>query len=143
MTAVKETRAEKNRRLIAEREAELLAIRKEQLLVNPARILKLIALAQKYANDGVTVVVYDGHLDPTNIFDPQLRVVFNLPRNGYIDDQSVHVFGEDWEFAAVEGYFHEIDMQKAAELKRIETAREAFDLLSEEQRQALGLMRRP
>lgn len=141
----KETRAEKNRRLQAERDAEQRRKKQEQLEKNPLRLLKLLARAELYRFDGVSYRIHDGYIGIEDQIDPLFRVTFSFERGGGFTDETniLYLVSDDWIFQSVEDEFDRIDAEKAEAARKLQDAREAYDLLSENQRKALNLTRRP
>jgi hypothetical protein len=143
VTAVKETRAEKNRRLQAERDAQLERERQERLAKNPLRLLKLIARAEAYRHDNVSCIVYDGVSVENDTTSPLLRAVFSFDHDGYNNEQILYLISEDWEYEHIESLLNAIDEKKAEAERKRKIAREAYDSLTPEQRAALNLTYRP
>lgn len=123
------------------REALALTRRTKSLETNPLRLLQLMARAEKYAE--ANYAVFEGRTAPEATEEKPLRVQFTFVNDEYTDEETLSVFSEDWELDQIEQRFNAFDEARAAELKRIETARNVYDNLSQEQRDAIGLLRRP
>jgi hypothetical protein len=134
------TRAEKKAAFEAERGAEMLKVRQEQLASNPLRMLELMARAQvnHYCSE---VRVYPGNTDPTKVDDqtfvtPDLHVefVFQSDSDGRSYPEVLHLFGYDWMFDELKDKFDELDAERKAQEERVKLARETWDSLTEAQR---------
>lgn len=127
-----------------ERDEEQRVQNRMRLQENPLRILKLLARAANYPE--ATFRVIDGSTDPNDLETPQLRVEYTIQRTGneYAHDGHVYLMeSEEYEFKSIESMFDSIDLEKAEAARKRKIAQEAYDVLSEEQRDALGLRYRP
>jgi len=130
--------------------------RKEELILrNPLRMLQLMsrAMMRGYCHN---ICARGTHLnqDPfaplvNSGEDGVLRVefTFSYDVNGkeleYDNTTVLYVTSEDWEFEALETHFNDIDLAREASMARVKLARETFDRLTPEEREALGLKYRP
>lgn len=141
---IRESQAERTRRMVAEREAKQIAERQQALATNPLRLLQLMARAAP-ASYFDRVDVLNGTTDPQDLKTRALGAHFRRERcsNHESIDTILTVFSPAWEFEELESVMDQEDARREAERKRLELARQTWDQLSQDQREALGLPRRP
>ena len=133
----RETKAERQLREQAEREAFERAEAEWRKLTLPFLLLKLAARAQALGAE-----VRLKPVEPT-VKEPGGAVTLDFRFEDAADNFTASTTMERWEFDmadnTVSGYEHEKRRREA----RLQLARETYDTLTTEQREALGLTRRP
>lgn len=110
----------------------------------PLQLLKLLAKAQ--ARNDVDTSVYD---DPVG----GVRVKFSFKpmekdSDAFGDDERVeftvyHMANDPYDIQAVEGHFNRLEEYALEAARKLKRAQDAYDRMSPEDREALGLLRRP
>ncbi len=148
----KRTRLNKEREEAREREA---AERARQAKVHldaematvSGRLLKLMALAT--LNGVESEVKTQAQLPGKTTGELPFVVVFKFPYDndgGHYHDMNFeyrHVFSEDWELDTVASKLEELERERQEKVRLLNVARTTYDALTEDQRAALGLTRRP
>lgn len=139
----RETAAARREREALEREEEQKRKEAYQATV-PLKLLQLLAKAQ--ACHDVETSVYD---DPVG----GVRVKFSFPPlagdfdtfggDERVDFTVYHLSSEPYEVNAIEAQFNRLEEEALAAAHKLKVARETYDNLSQEARDALGLRRRP
>jgi DNA repair exonuclease SbcCD ATPase subunit len=129
------TKEEKEIQRKAQAEKEAVELKEFQEKVLPLKILELMARTNNFGGVYANVKKEDGELSveftfPSTQDDYRVERVLTLKSEPYEVDQV------DYEFQALEER-----MEKAR--KKLKTAQEVYDSLSQEQRDAIGLKARP